>query len=282
MADSYCDACASTNVMRFVVRKDLAFLVCRSCGHCKQFIRTSNLTESFESIQRRYYGSETLVIHTSDSPFDHEILKTRARIFSRYVSSKSSIVEVGPGAGSFLNWLVIKGHRVLAVEQSPQLASHLVRRFSTPVINDEFEKASIGSGVADAFCSFHVIEHVAQPIEHLAKAYEVVRAGGYAFVATPNSRAWEQRLSGRLSPNYDSAHLRIFSPVSLRRVCESTGWTVVKVLTPEYTSGWLRVAAKLVRRARGEDEEETAGKYYGNSSRLFRGFAFLHAPSPRP
>jgi hypothetical protein len=143
------------------------------------------------------------------------------------------------------------------------------------VINDEFEKTSIGSSVADAFCSFHVIEHVAQPIEHLAKAFEVVRAGGYAFVATPNSQAWEQRLPGRFSPNYDSAHLRIFSPISLRKVCESAGWTVAKVFTPEYTSGWLRVASKLIRHARGEDEEETAGKYYGDNSWLFRGFALF-------
>jgi len=264
-----CKSCSSKNVVLFRVRNTLSYIVCKSCGHCEQFIGSYNLNEMFEDMQRRYFGLKSPIIYSNYSPFDAEILAKRTKIVSRYVAGKCCIVEVGPGAGMFLERLLIKGHRVTAIEHSPVLAKRLKQR-SIPVIVGEFETTPIGADTADALCSFHVIEHVANPADHLAKAFEVVRSGGYAFVATPNSRSWEQLLLGRLSPHYDSAHLRLFSCLSLRRLCESVGWSVVDVQTPEYTSGWLRVVSKIVRRFRGEDEEETAGKYSGRNSLFFR------------
>jgi SAM-dependent methyltransferase len=116
------------------------------------------------------------------------------------------------------------------------------------------------------FCSFHVIEHVTDPRAHLSEAARVVRPAGLAFVATPNASSWEQKLFRRLSPNFDSAHLRVFSAQSLQRLADETGWSVLYDETPEYTSGWLRVVSKAFRKLRGEDEEATAGKYASQMS----------------
>jgi SAM-dependent methyltransferase len=116
------------------------------------------------------------------------------------------------------------------------------------------------------FCSFHVIEHVLDPRAHLELAIKYVKPGGLAFIATPNANSWEQRLFPRLSPNFDSAHLRVFSQKSLRILAQDVGWSVVYEKTPEYSSSWLRVFSKILRKFRGEDEEATAGKYLLNQS----------------
>ena len=70
-------------------------------------------------------------------------------------------------------------------------------------------------------------------------------------------------MPGHLSPNYDSAHLRVFSPDSLCKLAQNAGWQVQEVITPEFTMGWLRVLSKILRRIKSEHEESTAGKYAG-------------------
>jgi 2-polyprenyl-3-methyl-5-hydroxy-6-metoxy-1,4-benzoquinol methylase len=152
------------------------------------------------------------------------------------------------------------------VEYSQALACYLSEKVGVPVWAEAFESCNWESNSFDAFFSFHVIEHVPDPIAHLRKAYSVIRAGGLAFVATPNARSWQQLMFETLSPNFDSAHLRVFSPESLRRASESAGWALIAAYTPEYTTGWLRVATKWLRRLQGKDEEATAGIYAANGS----------------
>ena len=282
MTNTSCRSCGSESIVPIRIRSNLSYVLCKACGYCEILQLSTNAKSMFEKQQARYYGAETPIVSASRSPFDREILVTRGRIVSRYLVERSIVVEVGPGAGTFLRWLINNGHRVVAFEHSPTVARYLSESFSIHVIVGEFESEATGENWADAVCSFHVIEHVADPVRHLARAFEVVRPGGYAFVATPNSCSWEQRLFGNLSPNYDSAHLRIYSRDSLRRLCESVGWTVLEVLTPEYTLAWLRVFSKILRRLRREDEEVTAGKYASSGSAFFRAFAaatiFASAP----
>jgi 2-polyprenyl-3-methyl-5-hydroxy-6-metoxy-1,4-benzoquinol methylase len=114
----------------------------------------------------------------------------------------------------------------------------------------------------------HVIEHVVDPLIFLKSAFDNVKPGGYAFIATPNSRSLIHRMLKKSSPNYDEAHLRVFSIQSLLKISKLSGWEVVNVSTPEFSLDWLRVLSKFFRRLRQEDESLTAGKYASNSSKL--------------
>ena len=270
-----CTSCACPDVRIVEPRDGLVYDVCPSCGHCERVNLAGDTQDPFDDAQARYYGSDSPVLAVRVSPFEAEALKTRKRIVSRILAPESAVLEVGPGAGAFLSWLSARGHHVSAVEQSPHVAEHLASRLSISVHVGEFEAVEIENGSVDAFCSFHVIEHVRNPARHLSRAFDLVKSGGCAFVATPNARSWEQRFFGSLSPNYDSAHLRVFSITSLRRMCADAGWTVREVHTPEYASNWLRVATKCVRRIRGEHEEDTAGKYAVGDSKALRLCAFI-------
>jgi 2-polyprenyl-3-methyl-5-hydroxy-6-metoxy-1,4-benzoquinol methylase len=273
MSNVSCISCASSAIKTTKLRDELAYVVCKSCGHCEKINISGNAKEAFENAQAKYYGTNSHIVGARTSPFESEILEMRTKVVSRLLTKGSTVVEVGPGAGTFLEWLTKSGFHTTAIEHSAELAKHLADKLLVPVIVGDFETVDLAGKTADAFCSFHVIEHVSDPAKHLAKAFEVVRPGGFAFIATPNARSWEQQIPGNLSPNYDAAHLRIFSSNSLRRLSESVGWTVLAVYTPEYTIGWLRVASKILRRLRGEHEEFSAGKYSGGSGRGFRALA---------
>lgn len=262
-----CVSCGRIRLRALRLRNELIYDVCMSCSHCeKQSSANGTPDTAFEDAQEKYFGDRSAILEVSDSPFEQEILHNRQKILGRHLPSNCSVLEVGPGGGAILDWLKNNDYNATVVEHSCVLAERLAKRFSAKVHSGEFETIDLGHDAYDAFCSFHVIEHVRDPQSHLQKAFEVVKPGGLAFVATPNARSWEQRIPGNLSPNYDSAHLRVFSEGSLTKLCAEAGWTVQQFVTPEYTVGWLRVVSKLLRRVKGEDEEATAGKYASATS----------------
>lgn len=261
MQISNCEICGSTNTRSAAIRPGLEYLICQTCGHCLLVPGDASLDDTFVASQEKYFGEDTVLIEAGHSPMEDEVMARRRAVFARFVKSPSALLEVGPGAGVFLNWACTKGHTVTAIEDSPVLARAVEAKTGAQVIIGRFESICLPDASQDVFCSFHVIEHVTDPRAHFGKAARVVRPGGLAFVATPNATSWEQRLFCRLSPNFDSAHLRVFSAQSLQRLAAEAGWHVLYAETPEYTSGWLRVVSKVVRKLRGEDEEATAGKY---------------------
>lgn len=233
------------------------------------------MVSQFSEAQDRYYGRDSILLDEKLAIFEGETMKQRIRTFRRFLSPRADVLEIGPGAGHILRWLKLQGHRVTGVEHSPILAQYLAGRLSVPVINAEFEAHDFAGEAFDAFCSFHVIEHVSDPLLHLIRANEVVRPGGLAFVATPNAMSWEQRAAPPLGPNFDPAHLHIFSPRSFRSACEQTGWTVIHLTTPESSGGWARVLSGMLRKLRHEDAATTAGKYARTSSSALRALAWV-------
>jgi len=264
-----CSVCESKNVTVIEPRKHLKYFRCNSCGHCATTRNSEELSIVFQESQSKYYGESTTLLFSAPPPSEVEILSQRKRVLSKYLRPDCEVAEVGPGAGRVLSWLISKGYSVSAFEHSPVLTNQIIEQLGVTVINGEFEELDLASRTFDAICSFHVIEHSRDPYTHLRRAFSLVRPGGLAFIATPNSRSWQQIFFESLSPNFDSAHLWVFSSNSLKILSQRTGWEIVTTVTPETTVGWLRVLTKGVRRFKNEDEETTAGKYALSSSISF-------------
>lgn len=264
-----CESCGSSKVHRFSVRPELDYDCCKSCGHCLK-VPNRDLSLDFETAQATYFGEGTLLVSERVDFFEQEVLDQRKRMIQRYLPEGALVTEVGPGSGFFAEWLRSQGYGVQLAEHSEVLGSFLAAKLDVKVFVGDFLPGAFQLITGGAFCSFHVVEHVADPVSHLAAGRETVCPGGFAFVATPNSRSWQQRLFRRLSPNFDSAHLRVFSVASLCEACEQAGWTVEATFTPEYTSAWLRVATKAIRLIRRQNEERTAGSYAASTAKYGR------------
>jgi 2-polyprenyl-3-methyl-5-hydroxy-6-metoxy-1,4-benzoquinol methylase len=283
MENPFCPICGGHDLETRLLGRRPTYYSCNSCGH--HFIKPDNKNNelSFIEAQNHYYGDESLLLDDKLTIFEDEIIKERYRVFKKFLPKGADAIEVGPGGGHVLKWLEGHGHRAVGVEYSQTLAQQLSARLSIPIINAEFETHDFRDTSFDSFCSFHVIEHVLDPLAHLAKAHKIVRPGGLAFIATPNACSWEQRAARQLGPNYDSAHLHIFSPQSLQLACEQAGWRIVYRTTPESAGGWARVFSGLLRTIRHEDATKTAGKYARSSSAAVRViasiFQFITIPS---
>jgi SAM-dependent methyltransferase len=86
--------------------------------------------------------------------------------------------------------------------------------------------ASGGKANVDLALSFHVIEHVLDPVSYLKSIRELVRPGGAAVILTPN---WDDILM-KLDPDrmapffYRRVHNYYFTAQSLRWVASKAGW----------------------------------------------------------
>lgn len=273
VGDRHCPVCGGHDLKLTALSRRPTYYSCNDCGHNFIKLETNNQKEKFAEAQSQYYGEESILLDYGLSTFEDEIMRVRFGVLRKFLRQPSKVIEVGPGAGHVLKWLADSGLQVTAVEHSSILSKQLASRLNLSVINAEFETHDFGQAAFDAFCSFHVIEHVSDPLVHLSKALEIVRPGGLAFVATPNATSWEQRVAPALGPNFDAAHLHIFSPESLTRACKKIGWEVVLLETPESAGGWARVLSAFVRVVRKEDASRTAGKYARSPSTIIKAVA---------
>lgn len=283
MTDPLCPICGGHDLEIRVLDPRPTYYSCNRCGHHFILQESNSGRDSFIEAQDYYYGDESILLDEELTIVEWEVMKERYRVFKRFLPKQSDVIEVGPGGGHVLKWLAARGHRITGVEHSRTLALQLSARLGVSIINAEFETHDFGATSFDTFCSFHVIEHVPNPRAHLDKAYKLVSPGGLAFLATPNARSWQQRIAPHLGPNFDLAHLQIFSPQSLQLACEQAGWKVIYCVTPESSGGWARVLSRLLRTIRHEDAAQTAGKYGHSSSTSVRAFAsifqFITIPS---
>ncbi len=226
----------------------------RCCRHCRYHLREVETeearTEQFEHEQKNFYGEDSFCMTQLFSEMQERRVRQRIRTVTHYLP-QGRLIEVGPGSGEVLRRLAQRGYEVVGVEHSPTMVQLIRDRYGLDVKVGTFEEQDFAPGSFDAYLSFHVIEHVTDVPMHLAKAAQLVRSGGMAFIATPNADSWEHRLSKSLSPNYSPVHLQLFSRSSMTRLLAQAGWDVVDVVTPCYTDSWLRVASSVWRRLRG-------------------------------
>ncbi len=267
----HCDLCGGGPLSTVDVRRTLRYVVCRACGHCAQALSSAAQREAFSEAQSRCYnsGESDAQVHFPEA-LEGETLNCRIRMLRKWLAPAAHVLEIGPGSGRLMQWMFEQGFKVSGVEESQNLRDLLPAALRSLVTVGEFESAPLPLNTMDAVCSFHVIEHVPDPMAHLARALALTKPNGLGFIATPNARSWHQRLLGSHSIHFSAAHLRVFSAKSLATLCHAAGWEVVAVTTPAHSNAWFRTAAKGLRLLKGEDQDATAGRYGFQPSRRMR------------
>ena len=262
-----CPCCGASNWKPHKYTATTSYFECLSCHYYVQIKEGAvDKVAQFEAEQKKFYDDSSLVFSPGYSLVNAEITRRRMAIIGRFLAPGSSIVEVGPGAGDLIVTLAQRGYVATAVEHSAALAARLREKKKVSVIVGDFDDQRLPEAAYDAYCSFHVVEHIVDVRRHLRLARNCVKPGGYAFIATPNSRGWEHQLPFRLSPNYDSSHFQLFSAKALGLLLQETGWETASIITPSYSIAWLRIITKVLRKAKGQDEDTTGGHYARSAS----------------
>jgi 2-polyprenyl-3-methyl-5-hydroxy-6-metoxy-1,4-benzoquinol methylase len=132
------------------------------------------------------------------------------------------VLDVGCGAGDNAALLRARGCEVHGITHSPLEAAlaapHLARAWVFDLEAAWPAELELDRERFDALLFSHVLEHLRQPSQVLARFCRLLRPGGSVLIAVPNVLGWRQRLSflaGRFeyaqSGVLDSTHLRFFT-----------------------------------------------------------------------
>ena len=202
--------------------------------------------------RREYYDAwgiqhdEATTRHLKRATFERLISPLR-----RELGEKPRLLDCGAATGYLMEVAAEAGMEPYGVELSEFGAGRIAEKFGPErVFCGPFEQASFEGADRDFFdviTMIDFIEHVRDPAAILAKAHRLLRPGGRILMLTPNVASLSRRLMGPRWLHYKVEHLFYFTPVSLFRCLEHSGFTRTRVGAAWKTMNIHYVAHQLAR-----------------------------------
>lgn len=193
-------------------------------------------------------------------------------------------LDVGCGDGRFLAQLAHRGWAVEGLETDP-VAAELARKRTGGTIHEApVETLNLPEGAFGLVSILHVLEHVPDPRETLATAWNLLAPGGTLLVAVPNVNCVESRLFRSCWYPLDlPRHYWGFAPRTLTRLAEECGFAVQRIRHFPFLFGIqsVRYTLKALSGKPIGEEEGSAGPRREGGNLRTKAFLSLLSASER-
>lgn len=166
-----------------------------------------------------------------------DIFESVSSLLVNKFPSRGKILDIGCGYGHFLKIMEGHGWKAEGIDPSPNTVSY-ARKEGLDVINTTIDEASLPESSYKAVTMFYVLEHLTDPLNALRKVHNLLAPGGALIIRVPHTTPVVRLLSAlKISNNlYDAPfHLFDFSPSSITRLLEKSGFTSIIVMPGEPT-----------------------------------------------
>jgi SAM-dependent methyltransferase len=199
------------------VKDGAALHLCRGCGSLSRE-DAGDLASHYAD----YLPEATLCLPPHTRTRYREMLASLARFGE---SGRRRLLDVGAGAGLFLEVAREEGWEVEGVELSVRAAEEAARRGIAVHVGD-LAGLEIDGGF-DAAVSLETVEHVSDPTAFLAGIGRFLRPGGGLLLSTPNYGALNRRLLGREWQPISPDHVCLMTPRALEGCLARAGFRVL-------------------------------------------------------
>jgi 2-polyprenyl-3-methyl-5-hydroxy-6-metoxy-1,4-benzoquinol methylase len=234
-----------------------------ACPGCRvRYVNPRPTPEQLKRFYREQYfvGDESGTIHLQHR--DIKLGSARLRLaLAREFSGKGSLLDIGCGGGLLVQAATEEGWTAIGMD--PSASGLRAARRASPVrlVAGQLESAPFKSRRFEVITAMDVLEHVFSPETSLQAARQLLAPNGLLLIETPNMAGWLPRLLGSHHPWVrPPEHLTYFTPDTLRRLLEHTGFRIErlqqrawKVLSLDYvlsltrsTNAWLTRAADVM------------------------------------
>jgi 2-polyprenyl-3-methyl-5-hydroxy-6-metoxy-1,4-benzoquinol methylase len=219
-----CVLCGSARRKRYIGAKRRTVVECRDCG-----LRALDPMPSLDDLVA--VNEET--VH----PFFNACLEDEES-YRHYFAAKlddlarhvpgGRLLDVGCGAGFFLDAARARGYKVSGLDLSPVPAAYARERLGLDVQVGSLYDFDAPPGSFEAITIFQTIEHDPHPAALCERLFQLLAPGGVLMVTTPAADGFVARAMGRFWFGYRNVeHVSFFSRSSLRRALEDAGFGVV-------------------------------------------------------
>ena len=198
---------------------------CGACGMVYLWPRpdADDLARYYETCYREDYGDLPV-----EKRYIEDLVEARRRVerLRPLLGSDVRVLEVGSGSGAFLDAVRPYVKQITGVEPDRESRAWIEGRLGLAVAAD-FESLQAEEETFDLVVMFHVLEHLPDPLAFLRSLPKLLRAGGKAVIEVPNRddalvSLYEIPAYQRFY--YQKAHLLYFSPDTLQRTLDRSGF----------------------------------------------------------
>ena len=198
---------------------------CGTCGLVFLWPRppADDLARYYETSYREDYGELPV-----EKRYLEDLGEARRRVerLRPLLAPGIRVLEIGCGSGAFLDAVRPYVKQITGVEPDRESRAWIEARFGLAVAAD-FESLQAEDETFDLVVMFHVLEHLPDPLAFLRSLPKLLRAGGKAVIEVPNRddvlvSLYEIPAYQRFY--YQKAHLLYFSPDTLQRTLDRSGF----------------------------------------------------------
>jgi 2-polyprenyl-3-methyl-5-hydroxy-6-metoxy-1,4-benzoquinol methylase len=231
-----CPICAETSYRKIHTLKNGGLIGCKNCGTVLFVPRPNSdeLKAFYNAQQYRENFDTSSMVGAGFAQHRYESLCDVLERFDVQTSSKSNrrLLDVGCGTGDFLKVAQRDGWQVTGTELSTTAAEKIASRLNIPIMTGEITSLQLPEASYDLITSYHVIEHLIEPLAMLRRLYQLISNEGAVFLETPNIDSLGARLRGaEWSHIIPPEHITYFQPRSLQFALRQAGFKRVFVFT---------------------------------------------------
>jgi SAM-dependent methyltransferase len=215
---------------REITQERFTYIRCARCG--------TTFLPTIPTDLGRYYGGGYYHFGADGEPawrksqHRQKVESVRIELLARHVEP-GSLIEIGAGTGGFAAAAHDAGFEVTAIEMDSGCCRYLTERIGVTAICSDDPVAVLKSlGEARAVALWHVLEHLANPLEILQEAAGKLEIGGVLAIAVPNPHSLQFRLLRSRWAHLDAPrHLCLAPPAVLVEKLKSLGLSRVAATT---------------------------------------------------
>ena len=277
-----CGLCGQTNhTVRFAatigieqVDPTVCYSSSRTCGGHFTIVRCTNcglvrsLTrDDFETRQQVYK-------HLQDQVYEDEagnrqtIFQRRADMISRDNPQKGRLLDIGCSSGLFAAESARQGWLVSGIDPAVWAIAIAQKRIpDARFLATSIENAQFPDNTFDVITLWDVLEHIDQPKDLLQRSTAWLSKDGCIYLNLPNINSFTARLLGKYWPMLLREHLWYFSPLTIARLLNETGYSVLDIRPNKVRFSLYNIGKRLSQYASGYRK---FGKFILNNPALKR------------
>lgn len=198
----------------------------------------------------KYYESDDYISHTDSkrSLFEkvYQIIKQyslnkKLRIINRFSPAKGMLLDIGAGTGDFLLCSRKAGWLIQGVE--PNLKARKLADEKGVHLLEDIDQVT--DQKFDVITLWHVLEHVPDVKNYIAKLKNLLKDNGTLVIAVPNYKSYDAKYYKEFWAAYDvPRHLWHFSIKSIKFLFSKEKMEVVKILPMVFDSYYVSLLSE--------------------------------------
>lgn len=257
IASKYCLVCGNQDIKFLMEVKDhflsgetFSLYKCNSCGLISTFPAPD------ENKIADYYKSEKYISHSSKPSSAFEFLyqqvrnitlKSKAKITAKYAHGKK-LLDIGCATGEYLHTCQKNGFEVLGVEPNQKAREIAHANYGLNIGNLD-SLNSFPPGSFDVITMWHVLEHVHDINERMARIYQLIKSNGIAIIAVPNPESYDaQHYIDRWAAYDAPRHLFHFTQSSLKTLAKKHGFIVRDILPLKFDAFYVSLLSEKYKK----------------------------------